>query len=109
MAKSHVNPPEKRPLTAKTLRALLLTCTPAERITFGKVVIEQLIEQKDGVYDLIRILVLNLSDEESSVVNAQIRRVKELFSGSSPEQARDQLAPPRQPRDEGEAFDEGGD
>ena len=109
MVKSYVPPVGKRPITAKTLRALLMTCSDSERITFGKVVIESLIDQKDGVYDLIRILVLNFSDEESQIVNSQIRRVKELFSGTSPGEEKAKLAPPRQRGDEGEAFNSGGD
>lgn len=102
-----VKPPDKRPMTAKTFRALLFSLSPSERITFGKIVVEHLIDQKDGVYDLIRILVLNLSDEETSVVNSQIRRVKELFSDTSPGEAKAQLTPPPQPRIESEDFDEG--
>ncbi len=103
-----LTPLPKRPITAKTLRALLMTCTPAERITFGKVVIESLIDQKNGVYDLIRILVLNLSDEESASVNAQIRRVKETFNATPPGETRAQLTPPRQSRDESKTSHTGG-
>jgi hypothetical protein len=67
-------------MNAKTFRALLFSLTNAERLTFGKIIVEKLIEQPDGIYDLIRLCVLNLSIDEQREVNLQIKRVKALFS-----------------------------
>lgn len=70
---------EKRPMNARTFRALLHSLSDAERITFGKIVIEKLIEQPDGIYNMVRICVMNLSEEEHHAVNQQLRRVREQF------------------------------
>lgn len=100
-------PIEKRPMTARMFRALMHSLTPAERITFGKIVIEYLLWQPDGVYNLIKICVLNLTEEEQRDANAQIRKVKEYFQDAASAETQRELIAARRDRTEGEDADTG--